>query len=359
MADKPTLHMIGLFHTITNLDYSHCAFTGKVLRFSKMMQMYGYKVIEYSNEGSISTADEHVTIFSTEEFSNLHPKKSVTDFVGDNGTVDNPAHALFEDKLILELQKRVHPQDIICHPFSFVHEKLLDIFPEQQHIESGIGYNTIMDKSYHVFESYAWMHYHQGKRNSGGNNYEWVVPNYFDLDDWEPNYNQGNYIAFLGRISETKGLDVILEIAKILDFPIKIAGQGDPTPWEHKNIEYIGPITGKERSKFLGEAVCTLMPTVYTEPFGGVGIESMLCGTPLIAVDYGAFTETVIEGINGYRCHTLDDWIKNIIASEFLDRKVVADLARSRYNLQICGQQYDKIFTDLQNLYSYGWYTRK
>lgn len=356
---KPTLHMIGLFHTITNLDYSHCAFTGKVLRFSKMMQMYGYKVIEYSNEGSTSTADEHVIMLSSEEFNKIFGNRKETDFFGDNSSVDSPAHKIFENKLILELSKRVQPQDIICHPFSFSHQSLLEKFPAQQHIETGIGYPDLIPNTFHVFESYAWMHYHQGRLNNGGNNYEWVVPNYFDLDDWQPNYNQGKYIAFLGRICQIKGLEVILEIAKILDFPIKIAGQGDPTPWQHKNIEYIGPIKGKERSKFLGEAVCTLMPTLYTEPFGGVGVESMLCGTPLIAVDYGAFTETVIGGINGYRCHTLDDWVKSIISSEFLDRKVVADLARSRYSLQVCGQQYDRIFTDLHDLYDYGWYTKK
>jgi glycosyltransferase involved in cell wall biosynthesis len=47
------------------------------------------------------------------------------------------------------------------------------------------------------------------------------------------------------------------------------------------------------------------MPRCYIEPFGGSGVEVLLCGTPLIAVDYGAFTETIIDGVNGFRCHTL------------------------------------------------------
>jgi len=59
LKKKPTLHLLvlsfiglmlkGLFHTCVTSKYSHCAFTGKVLRFSKMMKMYGYHVIEYGN----------------------------------------------------------------------------------------------------------------------------------------------------------------------------------------------------------------------------------------------------------------------------------------------------------------------
>jgi hypothetical protein len=78
-GERPVLHMIGLFHTVPNHKSSHCAFTGKVLRFAKMMKMYGWKVllvpfgvllvlvlekqvIEYSNGISDSDAYEKVFI---------------------------------------------------------------------------------------------------------------------------------------------------------------------------------------------------------------------------------------------------------------------------------------------------------
>lgn len=48
------LHLVGIFHTRATTEYSHCAFTGKALRFPRMMQAQGYEVIEYSN--SVSTA---------------------------------------------------------------------------------------------------------------------------------------------------------------------------------------------------------------------------------------------------------------------------------------------------------------
>jgi SAM-dependent methyltransferase len=82
----------------------------------------------------------------------------------------------------------------------------------------------------------------------------------------------------------------------------------------------------------------------------------MLCGTPLIAVDYGAFTETIIDGVTGFRCHTLQDWIDAIDNAGDLDRRVVAETARSRYSLEACGKKYDKIFKDINNLNRKGWY---
>jgi SAM-dependent methyltransferase len=350
------LHLIGLFHTKTSIAYSHCAFTGKVLRFSKMMQAYEYEVIEYSNEGSESTADKHVAMLTNDEFNTLYGNRKEIDFHGDDATVGSKGHALFEERLIPALKENLEKEDIICHPFGHAHSRLLTEFPNHQHVETGIGYPTLMPNSFRIFESYAWMHYHQGKENRQGKNYEWVVPNYFDLDDWEPSYEPGQYLAFLGRICSAKGLDTIKEIANYSPWPIILHGQGDSTPWNHPNIEYRGPITGKARSEFLRNARAALMPTNFTEPFGGSGVEAMLCGTPLIAVDYGAFTETIVDGVTGFRCHTLEDWVTSIHYVDKLDRKTIAETARSKYSLEACGKKYDKIFKDINSLWRKGWY---
>lgn len=353
---KPVLHLLGLFHTQTTIKYSHCAFTGKVLRFPKMMQRYGYEVIEYSNHESESTADEHVEILNKEEFESFFGKRKKTDFFGDNACVGNAAHKLFEERLIIELRKRVKEKDIICHPFGHAYQRLLTEFPSNHHVETGIGYPTLMPNSFKIFESYAWMHYHQGKENRQGKNYEWVVPNYFDLDDWEPKDKPGDYLAFLGRICGVKGMDTIRAIADYSPWPIILHGQGDASPWEHPNIFYEGPISGKKRSDFLRNARAALMPTNFTEPFGGSGVEAMLCGTPLIAVDYGAFTETIVDGVTGFRCHTLQDWLDAIDKAGDLDRKQIARITRERYSLETCGEKYDKIFKDINALWDKGWY---
>ena len=214
-----------------------------------------------------------------------------------------------------------------------------------------------MKNSFKIFESYAWLHYHLGQAKRQGSHYDFVIPNYFDLADWEPNYAQGDYIAFLGRIGTSKGLDTIYEIAKRIDMKIVLCGQGDPSPWRHHNIEYRGPISGRERSDFLRNAYCALMPTTFVEPFGGSGVEAMLCGTPVISVDYGAFTETVQAGVTGFRCKVLKQWLGAIQSVRKLDRKVVANTARSKYSLETCGAMYDLAFRQIDDLNEYGWYT--
>jgi glycosyltransferase involved in cell wall biosynthesis len=357
MANKPTLHLIGLFHTQSNNKFSHCAFTGKALRFPKMMQLVGYEVIEYSNEGSESTADEHVMMLSKEAYDNFFGHRKKTDFFGDSVQVGSNAHVAFEKILIHEMRKRVSSGDIICHPFGHAHSILLDEFPANHHVETGIGYPITMGRSFKIFESYAWMHYHQGKENRQGINYEWVIPNYYDIDEWKPKNEHGDYIAFLGRIYSNKGLDTILEVARRVPYPIKLAGQGDPSLWSHPNIKYVGPLEGRERSDFLRNAYCAIMPTVYTEPFGGSGVEAMLCGTPLIASDYGAFTETVINNVTGFRCKTLGDWVDAIEEVRYLDREQISGITRSNYSLETCSRKYDKVFTSLDELNGKGWYS--
>ncbi|MFZ9655110.1 MAG: glycosyltransferase [Limnohabitans sp.] len=350
------LHLVGIFHTKATTEFSHCAFTGKALRFPRMMQAQGFEVIEYSNAGSEAGATEHVEMLSHEEFDRLYGSRKQTAFYGDDACVGSEGHRLFEGRLIAAMHQRLEPGDIICHPFGHAHEALVRIFPNHQHVETGIGYPTLMANSYRIYESYAWMHYHQGRENRNGINYEWVVPNYFDLDDWQPEYAAGAYLAFLGRICSVKGMDTIRAIADHSPYPIVLHGQGDPSTWSHPNIEYRGPIHGRARSEFLRNARACLMPSVFTEPFAGAGVEAMLCGTPLIAVDYGAFTETIIEGLTGFRCHTLQDWLDAIDKVGDLNRKAIAYVTRQRYSLETCGAKYKKIFQTLADLHGDGWY---
>ncbi|ATW62806.1 GT1 glycosyltransferase [Synechococcus phage S-CBWM1] len=320
-----------------------------------MMRPFGYEVIEYSNAGSESEADEHVEMLSREEVEKFFPRKE-GDFFGDVAIAGCRGHQIFEERLLPALMERVEPGDIVCHPFGHSHSFLLDKLKNVSHVETGIGYPTTMPGSFKIFESYAWMHYHQGKDRRNGGNFEWVIPNYFDLEDWEPSYEPGNYLAFLGRVCEMKGLKTIQEIANRTKYPVIVCGQGSIEGYESENIEFRGPISGRKRSEFLRNARAALMPTVFTEPFGGSGVEAMLCGTPLIAVDYGAFTETVEDGVTGFRCKLLSDWLSAIEAAGELDRRYIAGRARSLYSLERCGEMYDRAFRQIQTLWHDGWY---
>lgn len=187
-----------------------------------------------------------------------------------------------------------------------VHPDLVSLLPKCFHIETGIGYPDSW-LAFRIFESKAWMHYILGKEGKGGQNYNWVVPNYYDLDDWDVCLKPQNYVLYFGRITPEKGIENVVEIANRINKPVIICGQGDPEPWlkKSRNITYKPAIHGKERNELLGNAYCCLMPTIFIEPFGGAGVEAMLCGTPLLASNYGAFQETIEHGVTGFVCNTL------------------------------------------------------
>lgn len=359
--NKPIIHIISLPHTIVNNNYSTCAFTGKVLRFSKMMIKYGWTIYEYGNEGSISHASKHLTIIDTNTFMKLKKTKKVDEFY-DNDVNNNELITLYWNNVYEIIKKNAHKGDIVCHVFGPNH-KLASAVPDCYHIESGIGYMGGTKLNFRIFESYAIMHWHYGKHNqNNGINYNWVVPNYYDLEEWKINLEPKNYIIYFGRLLKCKGLDTIVEIAKLMpDEEFIMCGQGNADHWtsQSKNIKYLPPINGTDRSEFVGNAKCILMPTVYIEPFGGAGVEAQLCGTPLIATNYGCFTETVEDCKTGFLCNTLADWIESIKRIKTIDRQYVADRARKNWSLDTVGKKYDIIFNQIADLRDKGWYATK
>jgi glycosyltransferase involved in cell wall biosynthesis len=123
-------------------------------------------------------------------------------------------------------------------------------------------------------------------------------------------------------------------------------------------IEYVGSVGIEERKHLLSRAIGTFMPSIYTEPFGYVQVESMLSGTPVITTDWGSFPEVNINGVSGYRCRTFADFMeaaKNLIAG-----KIDLNGCRKwgeRFSFDSIAPKYEKFFQDVTNLYTgNGWY---
>ena len=114
----------------------------------------------------------------------------------------------------------------------------------------------------------------------------------------------GEYLAFLGRISVEKRPDRAIEIAKQVGMPLKIAAKVDPVDKDYFDsviapllrnslVEFVGEIGDLEKDEFLGNACALLFPIDWPEPFGLVMIESMACGTPVVAADRTALPEVL------------------------------------------------------------------
>jgi len=355
------LHLLGLFHTIPAADFSHCAFTGRVIRFGKMMLPFGWEVIEYANEGSEADATEHVTILDTQRFWELK-KLYKQEQPNEAASTDSTLYREFSARLVKELALRVRDGDIVCHPFGICHSDLVHRFPNAHHVEIGIGY-TQCAMPLRIYETYGWMAWHQGKEQTDGNDFQWVCPMGYDLEDWEPSYEQGEYLLYFGRVIERKGMAIIKELAKHVEMPVRVIGEIDESMRgflsDAVNLTVEPPVTGKARSELLRNAYAMLMPTRYVEPFGGAGVEGQLCGTPLIGSDFGAFSETIIHNVTGYRCHTLGDYVEAVRKVKALNRRQIASIARGRYGLEPVGAQMNKIFRQILTLKDQGWYSIK
>ncbi len=146
-------------------------------------------------------------------------------------------------------------------------------------------------------------------------NYVRTVYNAIDIDQYNfhPEPDTPPYLAFLGRMSKCKGPHVAIEIAKRVGIPLKIAGKIDHLneDFYYKTVEplidneqiiFVGELTSKEKNQFLGGALATLFPISWNEPFGLVMIESMICGTPVIASINGSTPEIMVDRKTGFLC---------------------------------------------------------
>lgn len=354
------LHLLSIPHTVTHPAWSHCAFTQKVAKFSRMVRPFGHHVTHYGVAGAITGADEDVVLMDQDEHQTLlgHPYAHGAAFYGNDAVDGSDLYRQWNAYARDELKARVQPGDLILCPFGHAHGAAVRDLPVLKvgagALESGIGYFDVM-LPWRVFESYAVRHAVMAKEGRYGvttssARLEFVAPNFYEPADWP----MGNAVArpdapvvFLGRLTEGKGVSIVYDVARARpNVRFLIAGQGDGEAFGPRpaNVELIGPI-GPERAAFLGTARAILAPSRYVEPFCGSVVEAALCGTPAITSDFGAFAETVQHGITGYRCQTIREIAAAVDRVLGLDRAKIRARALRLYALERVGRIYDDIFT--------------
>ena len=168
----------------------------------------------------------------------------------------------------------------------------------------------------------------------------------------------GRYLAFLGRISPEKRVDRAIDIACRAGMAIKIAAKVDPVDRDyfaqkikpllkHPLVEYIGEVGEKEKDEFLGNASGLLFPIDWSEPFGLVMIESMACGTPIIAYRRGSVSEVMDDGVTGFIVEDEDSAEEAVGRLGSLNRKRIRSVFEERFSASRMANDYVAIYRQL------------
>ncbi len=362
-------HVVSLPHTQVTKDYLSCAYTQKVLNFCKMMKSLGHDIFLYASEETDAPVTELIPCITKQEqadfFGAVDTKK---DFYPIEWDENLPYWQIMNNKAILEIQKRIQPQDFICLIGGTCQAPIARTLKDHMTVEFGVGYKGIFS-NHRVFESYAWMHHCYGlNKIENGMYFDAVIPNYFDPIDFPLAEKKEDYYVYIGRMIPRKGAHIAVEVCGKLGKKLILAGQGvisnengviktAEMEFSGDHVTHIGTVDVKQRGELLSKATAVLVPTQYIEPFGGVHIEAMMCGTPVITTDWGVFTETVTNGFNGYRTRSFQEMLEAMEKVKTLDSKKIRDWAIANYSLERVAQLYEAYFEQLHTLWGAGWYS--
>lgn len=354
------LHVVALPHTMTTAQFYSCAYTQKVIKFCRMMMRLEYEVTLYAGAYNEAPCDEHVPCVSEAVRSAAVGDKH---YVEASFDAQLPHWRAFNATAAAEIAIRsTNPKnELLCLIGGVAQKPIADMLPQLTAVEFGIGYAGSFARN-RVWESAAWMHTCIGAQSGNnahaidGRAFDAVIPNAIDMADFPFSDTKDDYFLYIGRLVDRKGYDTAIEVCRRLGKRLILAGPGDKPEWG----EWVGEVAPKERGELMSKAKAVFVPTRYIEPFGGVAVEAMACGTPVITTDWGAFRETVIEGKTGWRCSVLSQFMiaaRHAWESPNIHYAGIRDHAIQHYSLEAVAPQYHRYFERLSTLWGDGWYT--
>jgi len=168
----------------------------------------------------------------------------------------------------------------------------------------------------------------------------------------------GEGLLFLGRLTREKAPHAAIDIAIEAGVPLTLAGRVDPAArryfkreveprLDHPLVRYVGEVGDAEKQALLGASRALLFPIDWPEPFGLVMIESMACGTPVIARPKGAAPEVIADGVTGVLADTREELVVAVKAVQRLDRKACRRHVEKHFSVAAMTAAYEQIYEKL------------
>jgi glycosyltransferase involved in cell wall biosynthesis len=160
-------------------------------------------------------------------------------------------------------------------------------------------------------------------------------------------------LVVFGRIHPDKGTDLAIEIARRAGRRLLVCGIVQDEAFYRERIApqvdgdrvvYLGSVGPDDRGRILGSAAALLHPIRFAEPFGLSVVESMACGTPVIAYRKGAMPEVVDEGVTGRLVTDVDEAVDAVAGIGSIDRTGCAARARQRFSADRMVEDYLTIY---------------
>jgi glycosyltransferase involved in cell wall biosynthesis len=162
-------------------------------------------------------------------------------------------------------------------------------------------------------------------------------------------------VAF-GRIHPDKGTHLAIEIARRAGRPLTICGIVQDERYFAEMVEphidgeqvvYLGSVGPEDRGRILGSAAALLHPIAFAEPFGLSVVESMACGTPVVAYRRGSMPEVVDEGVTGHLVHSVPEAVAAVDGIHTVDRAACRERARDRFGAARMVSEYLRIYREI------------
>ena len=193
------------------------------------------------------------------------------------------------------------------------------------------------------------------RRQGPGINIVRTIYHGLPIEKYPFNPHPQNYLLWLSRIGQDKGIAEAIEIAKLNGEKLIISGNILPQYADYfefrikplidgKQIQFVGASDFSKKIELLKNAKAFLFPIKRPEPFGLVVIEALGCGVPVIAFKEGSLEELIENGKTGFLVESIEEACQALKKIDQISRENCREHVEKNFSLKRMVNRYEKLY---------------